>query len=43
MQTILLGIIVALTPSFLAVAWLVWQAMGDHNARPSGVDLDSFI
>jgi hypothetical protein len=41
MHLILLGIVVALTPSVLAVAWLLWQA--DRTEKLSGLDVDGTI
>jgi hypothetical protein len=38
MQLFLLGILVTLTPSVLAVAWLLWQA--DHGKEVLGLDVD---
>jgi hypothetical protein len=38
MQPFLLGIFIVLTPSMLAVAWLLWQASGVK--RPSSLDFD---
>jgi hypothetical protein len=38
MQLFLLGIFVTLTPSILAVAWLLWQADGGKEAL--GLDVD---
>ena len=41
MHLILLGIVVALTPSILAAAWLLWQA--DRAETSSGLDVDGMI
>jgi hypothetical protein len=41
MHLILLGIFVALTPSVLAVAWLLWQS--DRSEKSSGLDVDGMI
>ena len=38
MQLFLLGILVAFTPSILAVAWLIWYADGAEKA--SNLDVD---
>jgi len=38
MQLFLLGVIVTLTPSILAVAWLLWQADGAEEASSLNAD-----
>jgi hypothetical protein len=41
MHLILLGIFIALTPSVLAVVWLLWQA--GHSEKSEGLDADGMI
>jgi hypothetical protein len=41
MQLFLFGVLVTLTPSMLAVAWLLWQAGGAETT--SGLDGDPMI
>jgi hypothetical protein len=38
MRQFLLGILVILTPSMLAVAWLLWQTDGAEEASSLDVD-----
>jgi hypothetical protein len=38
MRLFLFGVLVTLTPSILAVAWLLWQADGAEKASSLDVD-----
>jgi hypothetical protein len=38
MRLFLLGVLVTLTPSMLAMAWLLWQADGAEKASVHDVD-----
>ena len=38
MQLFLIGVFVILTPSVLAVAWLLWRANDNSNVLDSEVD-----
>ena len=41
MRLFLLGVFVSLTPSVLAVAWLLWQA--DRAEKAPGLDVDRIV
>ena len=41
MRLFLLGVFVSLTPSVLAVAWLLWQT--DRAEKAPGLDVDRIV